>query len=298
MHYGDKEGVVIQEIAKPSRAQGKVLVKVYASGINPIDWKLRQGYLAKMVPLQLPVTLGSDFCGVIEETGQEVYGQASILGNGSGALAEFALADANFVAPKPKGLSYIEAAALPLAGVSALQGLTEHIQLAKGQRILIHGGAGGIGSVAIQLAKHLGAYVATTASADDKEFVTTLGANEVIDYKKEAFEELLKDYDAVFDTVGGETYKKSFLVLRKGGVLVSMLEPPNEELVQQYGVTSIAQQTAINKDRLAIATQLVEQGVIKVHIDTVFPLAQAGQALEYLQTNHSRGKVVVEIRTS
>ena len=187
-----------------------------------------------MIHLQFPSTLGMDFSGVIKQVGEgvpsdfkqgiEVYGQAGVTSGGSGAFAELALANAESIAHKPKRLSHVEAAALPLVGVSAWHALVENIGLSSGQKILIHGGAGGIGSIAIQLAKNLGAHVATTVSTDDKQFVHELGADEVIDYKTQTFEDLIHDYDAVFDTVGGETYTRSFRVLRKDGIIVSMLE--------------------------------------------------------------------------
>jgi NADPH:quinone reductase-like Zn-dependent oxidoreductase len=165
----------------------------------------------------------------------------------------------------------------------------------KGQKILIHGGAGGIGSFAIQLAKHLGAQVTVTASADEKQYVKELGADECIDYKTQSFEDLIKEYDAVFDTVGGETYKKSFQVLKKGGIIVSMLEQPDSELMAQYGVKAIAQFTQVNNERLAKLAELVEAGVIKVHVDKIFSLAQTRDALAYLQSGHPKGKMVVQV---
>ncbi|MDP3685324.1 MAG: NADP-dependent oxidoreductase [bacterium] len=214
--YGGNEVVELNANA-PTRtvSPGTLLVEVRAAGVNPVDWKIREGYLQQMAPLQFPATLGGDFSGVVTELGNgvsgfakgdEVYGQASVLGGGSGSFAEFLSAGSTTVGQKPKNVSHTEAAALPLAGVSALQALTEHLKLALGQRILIHGGAGGIGSFAIQLAKHLGATVAATASADDADYVKDLGADQVIDYKTQQFEDVIRDYDAVFDTVGGETY--------------------------------------------------------------------------------------------
>ena len=207
-------------------SSGKVLVSIKAAGVNPVDWKIREGAFQQMIQLQFPSTLGIDFSGVIKQVGEgvsssdfkqgdEVYGQAGVTNGGSGAFAEMALAKTEGISNKPKRLSHIEAAALPLVGVSAWRALTENIGLSKGQRILIHGGAGGIGSIAIQLAKYLGAEIATTVSANDKQFVQELGADVVIDYKSQNFEDLLHDYDSVFDTVGGQTYKRSFKVLKK-----------------------------------------------------------------------------------
>ena len=242
--YGISDVVEINNTASvPDVLTGKILLNVKASGVNPVDWKIREGQFHQMIPLQFPSTLGMDFSGIVKQVGEkdmsldfkqgdEVYGQASVFSGGSGAFAELALANKDSIAHKPKTLNHLEAAGLPLVGVSAWQALVETIGLSKDQRILIHGGAGGIGSIAIQLAKHLGAHVTTTVSANDKQFVQELGADQIIDYKKENFEDVIHDYDAVLDTVGGETYKRSFEVLKKGnGIIVSMLEQPNEELM-------------------------------------------------------------------
>jgi alcohol dehydrogenase len=225
-----------------------------------------------------------------------VYGQASVLRGGSGAFAESALVDKDTVAHKPKTLNHIEAAGLPLVGVSAWQTLVENIGLSKDKKILIHGGAGGIGSIAIQLAKHLGAYVATTVVANDKQFVQELRANQVIDYEREKFEDMIHGYDAVFDTVGGDTYKKSFKVLKKGsGIIVSMLEQPNSELTNQYGVKALFQFTQVNRERLTKLAEWVDQNNIKVNVDKTFSLDQAAKALDYQKDIHPRGKVVLTV---
>jgi alcohol dehydrogenase len=246
-----------------------------------------------------------DFSGVIKQVGEgvspskfkqgdEVYGQAGVVSGGSGAFAEMALANTERIAYKPKKLSHAEASALPLVGVSAWRALTENIGLSKGQRILIHGGAGGIGSIAIQLAKNLGAYVATTVSANDKEFVQELGADQVIDYKSQNFEDLLHDYDAVFDTVGCETYRRSFKVLKRGGgVIVSMLEQPNSELMNQYGIKAIFQFTQADRERLTKLAQWVDQNNIRVNVERTFLLDEAGKALDYQKDVHPRGKVIL-----
>src|SRR5215211_3298115 len=312
--YGDSEVVEINPNAPslndPSEAM--VLVTVKAAGVNPSDWKLREGFFKQMAPLQLPATLGSDFSGVIEKVGErvssstsvsdlklgdEVYGHAGAFAGGSGAFAEMALAKADTIAHKPRTLDHEQAAGLPLVGVSAWQALVETMGLTKGQKILIHGGAGGIGSIAIQLAKHLGAYVATTVSTNDKQFVKEeLGADEVIDYKTQTFEDLLPyDYDAVFDTVGGETYTRSFKILKRGGIIVSMLEQPNQELMDRFGVKAISQFTQVNRERLTKLAQWVDQNNIRVNIDRTFPLDEAGKALDYQRDVHPRGKVVLQV---
>jgi NADPH:quinone reductase-like Zn-dependent oxidoreductase len=364
--YGSSEVIEINQMTPtPNLAAGKVLVVVKVAGINPIDWKIREGYMQQMIPLQFPSTLGMDFSGVIKQVGQgvspsdfrhddEVYGQAGVTNGGSGAFAESALANAERIAHKPKRLSHVEAAALPLVGVSAWQALVENIGLSKDQKILIHGGAGafaelalvdkdsiahkpktlnhieaaalplvgvsawqaiveniglskdkkilihggagGIGSIAIQLAKKLDAYVATTASTNDKQFVQELGADEVIDYKSQNFEDILHDYDAVFDTVGGETYRRSFKVIKKGGgIIVSMLEQPNSELMNQYGIKAIFQFTQVNRERLTKLAQWVDQNNIRVNVEKTFSLDEAGKALDYQKDVHPRGKVVLTV---
>jgi alcohol dehydrogenase len=260
-----------------------------------------------MIKLQFPSTLGIDFSGVIKQVGEgnsnsdfkrgdEVYGQAGIINGGSGAFAEMALANIESVAHKPKRLSHPESAALPSIGVSARWALIDDIGLSKGQKILIHGGAGGIGSIAIQLAKNLGAYVATTVNANDRQFVQELGADEVIDYKTQVFEDLVHDYDAVFDTVAGETYRRSFKVLKKGGIIVSMLEPPNPELMNQYGVKAIFRNFIPNRERLTkLAEWVDENNNILVNIEKNFLLDEVGDALDYQKNVHPRGKVVLVI---
>jgi alcohol dehydrogenase len=197
---------------------------------------------------------------------------------------------------KPKSVDFTVAAALPLAATSAYQALVEHANLMSNQKVLIHGGAGGIGTFAIQLAKHIGAFVTTTASSDDLDYVKDLGADDVIDYKSQKFEEILKDIDVVFDTVGGDTYKKSFKVLKQGGVIVSMTEQPDESLVNQYKVKAIAQQSRATTSRLKEIAKLVDEGAIKVNVDKVFPLDQAFEALAYLQEGQHRGKVVIQVK--
>jgi alcohol dehydrogenase len=305
--YGSSEVIEINRNTPTPNdpSDGKVLVKVKAAGVNPADWKIREGYMQQMIPLKFPSPLGMDFSGIVEKIGagvsgfnvrDEVYGQASVMSGGSGAFAEMALANADSVAHKPKSLSHQEAAGLPLVGVSAWQALVETIGLTKGQKILIHGGAGGIGSIAIQLGKHLGSYVATTVSTNDKQFAKELGADEIIDYKTQTFEDLLPhDFDAVFDTVGSETYARSFKVLKKGGMIVSMLEQPNQQLMEQFGVKAVFQFTQVNRDRLTKLAQWVDRNDICVNVDKTFPLEEAGKALDYQKDVHPRGKVVLAI---
>lgn len=303
--YGGPEVLEVNEVSEPKVSKDQVLVEVYAASINPIDWKVCAGYLQKMMPLQFPVILGGDFSGTVIEvgegvsdlkTGDDVYGQAGFLNGGSGSFAQFALAPVNKIARKPEKLDHIHASALPLVGSSALQALEDHIKLKHGEKILIHGGAGGIGHISIQLAKNLGAYVATTASEKDKEFVKSLGADLIIDFKNEKFEDKIKDYDAVFDTVGGETSDRSFLVLKKGGVIVSMVGQPNPELAKKYDVTAIGQGTKGTPNHFNKLSELVDAGKIKVNVDKIFPLDQVREAFRYIEEGHPQGKVVLKIK--
>jgi alcohol dehydrogenase len=306
--YGGNEVVEVNKKASvPSISSGKILVNVKAAGVNPADWKIRDGGLQQLVPLQFPSTLGMDFSGVVKQVGEgnstsdfkqgdEVYGQAGVINGGSGAFAEMALANIESIAHKPKRLSHPESAALPSVGVSAWWALRDDIGLSIGQKILIHGGAGGIGSIAIQLAKNLGAYAATTVSANDRQFVQELGADVVIDYKTQTFEDLLHDYDAVFDTVGGETYRRSFKILKKDGIIVSMLEQPDSELMNQYGVKAISRNFIPNRERLTkLAEWVDENNNILVNIEKKFSLDEVGDALDYQKDEHPRGKVVLTV---
>ena len=303
--YGGKDAISVNPaVPKPEPGEGQVLVAVEAAGVNPFDIKVREGAVPLPEGTDFPATLGGDVAGVVAglgdgvigyEIGQAVYGQAGAL-SGQGSFAEFTVVKAGQLAPRPKGVDSITAAALPLVGVSAYQALVDHMGLQAGQRILIHGGAGGIGSMAIQLAKHLGAYVITTARAEDHDFTKQLGADEMIDYQTQDFSRLASDLDAVFDTVGGETNVKSYTVLKPGGTLVSMVAPPNDKLADKYKINYISQFTRTTAERLAKLAELTEQGVLKVNIDKVFPLKETAEALEYLKTGHPRGKVVIKVK--
>ncbi len=301
--YGAKDAIVINETEKPKPASRYVLVATKAAGVNPFDVAVRSGIYKESIILELPATLGSDVAGVVEElgedvtgyeVGQEVYGMASAV-KGQGSFAEFTPVSVKQLVAKPKNVDFVSAAALPLASSSAYQGIVDHIGAKAGQKILIHGGAGGIGAIAVQIAKNTGAYVATTVSTDDVEYAKQLGADEVVDYKTQDFSDIVVDYDAVFDTVGGETNKKSYQVLKHGGILVSMVDPFNEDLVKATGINYIQQNTVTSVETLNKITEFVDSGKLKVNVDKVFPLDQAAEALEYLKTGHPRGKVVLSV---
>lgn len=304
--YGGPEVLEVNNNAvEPAIKAGQVLVEVHASSINPFDNIILAGYMAKMMPLKFPTIMGGDFSGIVVKTisgesafkvGDQVYGQAIVFNGGSGAFAEKVASNTKNMALKPKNIDFSEAASLPLVGSSAIQTLEDSIKLRAGQKILIHGAGGGIGSIAVQIAKSLGTYVAATASAKDMEFVKSLGADEVVNYESQTFETILKDFDAVYDTVGGEVTNKSFLVLKKGGILASMKGQPNPELSTKYGVTGIAINTQTNDDRLKRLTTLVEAGVVKSQVDKIFELDQIKDAFVYKNSAHPKGKVVIKIK--
>jgi alcohol dehydrogenase len=302
--YDPNEVITVNnDIELPVPSSNQLLVEVYAAALNPVDKSIMAGYLKEMITL--PATLGGDFAGEVVEVGDavldfkkgdKVYGQAIVVNGGSGSLAQFVSANAANSALQPKNINFVEAASLPLAGVSALQALEEHIKLKSGQKILIHGGAGGIGSIAIQIAKGLGAFVATTVSTNDIEYVKKLGADKIIDFKTETFEDILQDYDAVFVTAAGDIANRSFRVLKKGGTLVSMLTPPNKDLAKKYNVTAIQQLTNTDTQKLNRLAELVNKGKVKPQIAKVFPIDQAIDAFKYLGEGHPRGKVVIKIK--
>ena len=302
--YGDASVVEVVEIDQPTLAEGQVLVKVEAASLNPFDSAVRAGYMKEMIPLQLPVTIGGDIAGEVVAAadgvshvavGDVVYGQANVVAGNSGAFAEFAATSAGQVAKLPSNVTIQEAASLPLVGVSALQGLTQHIKLQPGQKILITGGAGAIGRVAIQIAKHIGAYVATTASGEGVAVAKELGADEVIDYKAQNFTELLSGYDAVFDTVGGEGVNDALAILKQGGIAVTMAGAFDEAQVAEAGVTALSQSTQVSTTNLDELTKLVEDGVVKPGIGQVFPLAEIQAAFVARESGTVKGKIVVEV---
>jgi NADPH:quinone reductase-like Zn-dependent oxidoreductase len=305
--YGGPEVIEINETQKPATEKGKVLVKVYASSVNPFDVKLVQGMMQKMIPLQFPYTIGGDIAGVVSEisegvegfsVGNKVYGSANALLGATGAFAEYTLVSPDTIAIMPANVDFTQGATLVLAGVSAVQAIEEHFKLAAGQKILIHGGAGGIGTIAIQIAKKLGAYVATTATHENAEYVKKLGADEVIDYTTQKFSEVLSDYDAVFDTVGGETYTQSFGVLRKGGILVSMIAPHNQELADIFGVTAITQATKVTTKHLDMLTKYVEGGAVKPYIDKIYTLDNIKEAFKEQASGVVKGKIAIEVQNN
>ena len=310
--FGGPEALQLEDVARPVPAADEILLKVYASGVNPVDWVVREGGNdALRAHLTLPMTLGWDAAGVVEELGSAVtglrkgdavYGVPNFPGNGS--YAEYCAAKASQFALKPKSLNFGEAAAVPLAGLTAWTGLFGHGKLQAGQRVLIQGASGGVGSFAVQFAKAKGAYVIGTASAGNLDYLRQLGANEAIDYQSQPMEELVRDVDVVLEASplrDNAARAKAVRVLKAGGIFVSVnVDFPFDDAMQ----AALAQQQATGalaanqprQDWLQEIAQLIDAGQVKVFISQVYPLAQVVAAHRESQTWHVRGKLVLEIR--
>lgn len=303
--YGHADVIKINEIDKPVAGENQVLVAVEAASLNPFDTTVREGHVKEMIPA-LPVTLGGDIAGVVSEVGagvkdilvgDRVYGTAAAVAGNSGAFAEFARTKTTQLAKAPEGLSFMEAASLPLVGVSAVQALTEHIDLQSGQKIFIHGASGGIGTIAVQIAKHLGAYVAASVRGKDTaDLVQGLGADEVIDTQSQDFATVLRDYDAVFEAAGGEDFDKTLDILKRGGIAVSMLAAADQNKADQLGVKAVTQSTQVTKERLERLCELVEAGVVKAQVAQTFSLDDIQAAFEARESGKTHGKVVIQIQ--
>ena len=297
--FGGPEVLRFESVPKPKPKENEILVHVHAASVNPVDWKIREGHLGQF---PLPMIMGSDFSGVVAEIGPRVeefrVGQAvfGTVADESGSYAEFAIAPVLQAAEKPPKLPHTQAAALPTAGLTAWQALYEHGGLRERQKILIHAAAGGVGAFAVQFAKLKGARVIGTASREHRDFVRELGADEVIDYRATKFEQVVRDVDVVFDTIGGETQQRSWGVLKKGGILVSVVQPPSEEAPRKYGVTGeFFRCDLARSDELAQIAELVSTGRVQVNIQSVLPLEKAREAQELSQKGHSQGKIVLRI---
>ncbi len=299
--YGGFEVLKYEDVPRPKPQAGEVLIQVQAASVNPFDLALREGWLASMIPLQLPAIAGVDVAGKVMAAGegvtdfsfgQEVYG---FMSRYSGAYAEYAVVTHETVAPQPKTLDYVQAASVPLAATAAWQALFEVGGLKERQRVLIHGGAGGVGTFAVQLAKLKGAHVLATTVGQNVEYVQRLGADEVIDYTITPFETVAQTVDLVLDLIGGETQQRSWGVLKAGGILVSLQEPPSQEDAATYGVRAAFVAAQPSSGLLKDLADLLDRGQIKSHVNKVFPLEQARQAQELKREGHIQGKIVLKI---
>ena len=303
-NYGGPEVLRFEDAPRPAPGSGELLIRVYAASVNPLDWKVRAGYMKDYIPLPLPFTPGWDVSGVVEavgsgvtkfKKGDEVYARPDITAHGNGAYAEYVVAKETETALKPKSIDHVHATTIPVGAVTAWRALFDAAGLKEGQKVLIHGAAGGVGSFAVQLAKWKGAHVIGTASSRNQAFLKELGVDEPVDYEKSRFEDVVHDVDVVFDPIGGETQKRSWKALKKGGILVSIVAPPSEEEAKKYGARSAFLSAKGGSSLLAELATLVDSGKIKPIVEKVLPLSEARQAHELNETGHARGKIVLKV---
>jgi len=300
--FGGPEVLRVDDVERPEPELAEVLIEVHAASINPVDYKIRTGSFPVFERSQLPVTLGRDVSGVVVRCGKLVeqlhVGDAvfALLDPVHGAYAEYVVAPAAICAAKPQSLDHVTAASVPLAGLTAWQGLFEHGQLQPGQHVLIHGGAGGVGHFAIQLAKIRGARVTTTVSgSSDSDFVRSLGADEIIDYKTEPFEEHVRDVDLVFDLIGGETQERSWSVLKGGGTLVSTLGQPPDREAHKHRARGVGFLVQPNAAQLSELARLIDESKLRPIVRACYSLEQARTAQQRVEQEHGMGKVVLRV---
>jgi NADPH:quinone reductase-like Zn-dependent oxidoreductase len=303
--YGGVDELKIRDVPMPELGNRDLLIEVYAASVNPVDWKVREGYLRERIHHTFPLILGWDVAGVVKETGpgatlfspgDHVFSRTDIERNGT--YAEYVAVDEELVAMMPENLSFREGAAVPLACQTAWQALVETVSVQACDRVLVHAGSGGVGTFAIQIAKNRGAHVAATCSSTNTELVKSLGADEVIDYGKTDFSAVLRDFDIVLDTMGGEIYRKSFKILKKGGIVISLLERPDEALEKESEARAAYVFMQPDRKRLGLIAELLQGRDIKAVIGTVLPLDEVKKAHALSQTHHAKGKIVLAVKES
>lgn len=303
--FGSPDAMILERVPRPDPGPGEVLVEVHAAGVGPWDGWIRAGKSA--LPQPLPLTLGSDLSGTIARVGSgvselvvgdQVFGVTN--SQFLGAYAEYAVASAAMVAKKPGSLSYAEAASVPVVAVTAWQALFDHARLEAGQTVVIHGAAGNVGAYAVQLARRAGLRIVATAGAKDIAYVQSLGADTILDYHTQRFEDAAKDVDAVIDLVGGETQTRSFDVLRRGGKLISAVSEPDQQRAKQHGVTASFFLVEVTAGRLRTIAELIDRGELKTCIGAVLPLAKARDAHLMLDGGapSPRGKIVLDVASA
>src|SRR5689334_7992845 len=300
--YGGPEALQYEDAPRPKPNPEEVLVRVHAAGVNPVDSAIRAGQVTEIFPVTFPWIPGSDVSGVVEEVGgnvtrfktnDEVF--ALLNPAKGGGYAEYAALRESDVALKPKSLQHIRAAAIPVAAITAWNALFETGQLQAGQRVLIHGGAGGVGHFAVQLAKRKGAHEVATASAKNHELISELGADEVIDYNAQKFENVARNIDIVLDTIGSDTQERSWKVLKKGGILVSIVQPPSEEMAKAVSARGAMVQSRPDGAKLAELAKIIDSGQLAPVINRILPLSEARRAHELSQSGHIHGKIVLRV---
>ena len=298
--YGDRSVLTYTDVEWPEPKSDEVLVQTRAAAVNPVDWKIRDG-LGEMFGLQLPIVLGCEIAGTIQKVGSgvrdftegsAVYGYLSLQRNGG--YAEYTIARTDEIALKPESLDFENAAAIAVGALTSHQAIFDTANLQSGQRILITGASGGVGSMAVQLAKAKGAFVIGTASGKNEDFVRSLGADEFVDYTREKFEELVKEVDVVYDTVGGDTLERSFQVLKRGGYLVTTVAPPSKEKAEKFGVRIAMVGVIPSAQQLDEINRLIAAGKLKTHVAMVLPLAEVRKAHEFSESGRTRGKIILK----
>ncbi|GEK91830.1 NADP-dependent oxidoreductase [Alkalibacterium kapii] len=302
--YGQANELTEKELPVPEIKPNQILIEMHATSINPIDWKLRAGYLANNMPFEFPLILGWDAAGVVSKVGSdvtkfkegdEVFARPAME---NGTYAEYVAVDEDLVALKPESVSYNEAAAAPLAGLTAWQCLLDFGKIKTGDKVLIHAGSGGVGSFAIQIAKHFGAYVYSTASGKNEDFLKQLGVDEFINYKTTDFTDVVKDADLVVDTMGGEILERSLDVVKDGGKLVSIVGQPDAEKAEKRDIETESLWLNPNGKQLAELGELMSKGKVNAQIGHILPFTEEGlrEAHKISETHHAKGKIVIEIK--
>jgi NADPH:quinone reductase-like Zn-dependent oxidoreductase len=301
-NYGGPEVLRYEEAPRPQPQAGEVLIRVHAAGVNPIDWKVREGEMKDFWPHKFPLIPGWDLSGVVEQLGRgasrfkigdEVYGLPDPTRDG--AYADYIVVRESEISLKPRSLHHIRAASVPLAALTAWQSLFDTARLQPGQRVLIHSGSGGVGHFAVQLAKWKGAYVFATASTRNQDLLRKLGVDEPIDYTQQRFEKVARKVDVVLDTIGDETQERSWAVLKKGGVLVSLVQPPSEENAKELGVRPALLSAQPNGAQLAEIAKIIDSGKLAPVIDRILPLSETRRAHELSQSGHVHGKIALRV---
>src|SRR5437660_2747204 len=299
--YGGPDVLKYEHLPRPEPQADQVLVRVVAAGVNPVDGLIRSGMFANE-KRAFPIILGGDIAGVVEKVGSKitkfkagdaVFAYVSL--DNSGGYAQYAVVTEREAAPKPKSLTYVEAAAVPIVALTAWQALIDTAKLKAGQTVLIHGGSGGVGSFAIQIAKAHGAKVIATASTANQELLKQLGADVAIDYTKQNFENVAKDVDVVLDSIGKDTLARSYGVVKKGGIIVSLVARPDPAELEKHGIRGEALSVDPNSDELSEIGKLIDEKKINVIVSQTFPLSEARKAQEQVATGHTRGKIVLKV---
>jgi NADPH:quinone reductase-like Zn-dependent oxidoreductase len=299
--YGGPDVLSMATLPSPACGPGEALIEVHAASVNPVDWKIRSGLL-KPLPSGFPAPTGRDGAGIVRDVGES--GPRELIGTrvcfvaprGQGTWAEEIVLPASLLVPIPRSLPFTQAAALPLAGISAWIGLVDTAAILPGARVLIHAGAGGVGGMAVQLAHHLGASVAATCSARNADYVRSLGASEVVAYDRMPFEGRLRDMDVVFDLLGGDIHRRSYAVLKPGGRLVYLNAEPIEDRGPEFGVEVRMAQIVPNRAALASIVNLVAEGALRPHLERILPFDRFAEAQSLSEQGHGRGKIVLQLR--